>query len=203
MTPNYPPSDDRPDREPPLEASPYEERSTDGPVDAGKSVENPFRDHLDDGGNPYASPTAQETRAGSADPAKRVREVAVLLVIHGALLLLAAAFFVLTLVVFGIQATTPGAASEFPGDPHVWWLMLGYYGIAAIILIIVGGLQIYAGFRNYRLRNRPLGLAALSLGLALIFTCYCAPTGLVLGIYGLTVYLKQSTILAFEQARAT
>ena len=76
------------------------------------------------------------------------------------------------------------------------------YGIIAIVCGVCGVLRIAAGMCNLRFQRRQLGLAALGVGLATVFTGFCAPTAIGLGIYGLMVYFNDSVIAAFHLGSA-
>jgi hypothetical protein len=81
--------------------------------------------------------------------------------------------------------------------------MLVVYGIWG--LVVVGGafLHIVAGILNYRFRARVLGIVASIVGMmTTLLTCYCAPTGIALGVYGLICYMNQEVMQAFALAAA-
>ena len=73
------------------------------------------------------------------------------------------------------------------------------YGVMGAIGIVVGLLTIVGGARLTRFRSYVLGIVALSGGFFTIFAgCYCFPTALGLGIYGLVVLLNESVKSAFS-----
>jgi hypothetical protein len=80
-------------------------------------------------------------------------------------------------------------------EPGVMAVLMG---IIAAPGIICGGLHVAAGALNWSYRRRTLGMAALGVGLAAIFTGYCAPTAIALAIYGLIVYVNESVVAAFQ-----
>jgi hypothetical protein len=59
-----------------------------------------------------------------------------------------------------------------------------------------------AGIRNYKFRGRTLGLIALGGGMVTVMTCYCAPTAIGLGVYGLITYLNPEVAQAFAMGEA-
>ena len=63
-------------------------------------------------------------------------------------------------------------------------------------------LHVVAGLRNWRFRGRILGIVALAAGMVTVLTCYCLPTAMALGIYGLIVYLNGEVSDAFRMAEA-
>ena len=72
------------------------------------------------------------------------------------------------------------------------------YGVMAAAALVAGLLHIAAGVQNCRFRGRVLGIVVLASGfLVTPLTCYCAPTGVALGVYGLIVYLNGAVSEAF------
>jgi hypothetical protein len=77
-------------------------------------------------------------------------------------------------------------------------MMSGIYGGLGVVIGIIGALNLFAGYRNWKFKGRALGIVSLVAGLGTIFTCYCAPTSLALCIYGLIVYLNAPVAAAFR-----
>src|SRR5262249_5688450 len=73
----------------------------------------------------------------------------------------------------------------------------GIYVILGLATLAAGVLKIVAGVMNLKFRGRVLGFVAFGSGIATMFTCYCTPTALALGIYGLIVYLNRQAAQAF------
>jgi hypothetical protein len=84
----------------------------------------------------------------------------------------------------------------------VSWVLLVVYGGLGVLTLIAAALHIIAGIRNYSFRNRVLGLVALGGGMVTMFTCYCAPTAVALGVYGLVTYLNPEVARAFAMAES-
>ena len=61
-------------------------------------------------------------------------------------------------------------------------------------------MHIVAGIRNYKFRGRVFGLVALGGGMITMITCYCAPTAIALGVYGLITFLNPEVNQAFAMA---
>jgi hypothetical protein len=164
--------------------------------------------------NPYESPT-RDRPEGRKEPgplpppqepglAGHIRTIAVLMMIQG--------FFevafggVLTVMAFvfpaglaAMMAADPQAQAEGGPDPQsAARMMMVIYLAMGLAGVIPGLLHLVAGLRNVQYRGRNLGVAALSLGLATFPICICLPTALVLGVYGLVVYLQPSSVEAFE-----
>jgi hypothetical protein len=46
-----------------------------------------------------------------------------------------------------------------------------------------------------------MGLVSIIVGLASMFTCYCAPTAIALLVYGLMIYLNNAVRTAFQMGQ--
>ncbi len=66
-----------------------------------------------------------------------------------------------------------------------------------LLVFILGSLKIVAGARNYRYRNRALGIVALAVAPLSIFTFFCLPSAMVIMVYGLVVYLNRDVKRVF------
>lgn len=67
--------------------------------------------------------------------------------------------------------------------------------------IIPGLLQIIAGIANLRLKGRVFGIVALVSGMLSVGPCYYAPTAVGLLVYGLIIYLNETTKRVFALGR--
>ena len=70
--------------------------------------------------------------------------------------------------------------------------------VFAVALLFLGILSIFGGIGVMRLERRGLAITSLCLGMLTIATCYCFPTSLALGIYGLILLLNQPVMQAFS-----
>lgn len=170
--------------------------------------DNPFRD------NPYAAPATLGPMAGGAPFATgagrgligHVPAIAILMIVQGGLeivmggMLLFLGIF-LPLMMQGELAQEDGGGAGLPPG-FVPWMMLGIYGGLGLVTVALAIIRIVAGLRNYRFRSRTLGLIALVGGMATMFTCYCAPTSVALGIYGLITYVNPQVVHAFALGAA-
>ncbi|HVC92326.1 MAG TPA: hypothetical protein VND64_01485 [Pirellulales bacterium] len=156
-------------------------------------MENPYQSPQDNGSVPFSE-------GGSGGLGSHIRIVAILMMVQGGLESLIA---VLLLIMGGVMPTIFGAmAAGAPAGPGqappppaaVGWIVGGFYFGYGVVVLVVGVLNLVAGWRNFWFRGRAMGLVALSLGLVTLLTCYCFPTAAALFIYGLIVYLNgQST----------
>ncbi len=87
-----------------------------------------------------------------------------------------------------------------PGPEAMTWIFLAIYGGMGLITLVAAILHIFAGIRNYKFRSRVFGLVALGGGMVTMITCYCAPTAVALGVYGLITYLRPEVNHAFAMA---
>lgn len=192
--------------------------SLDSPPSAGLQPENPHGGNNPFSDNPYAAPpmSGDVSQAGPYPVApggagrgmtRHVPVVAILMMVQGGLEVLAG----LGLVGLGVFMTFMVRMEEFQqrgaGPPDMppealGWLMLAMYGGMGLVALVAGGLHLFAGLRNYRFRSRTLGFVALAGGLVTMFTCYCAPSAIALGVYGLITYVNPEVAQAFAMGEA-
>ncbi len=122
----------------------------------------------------------------------QVTVVAILLIIEGALELLVAFILLIGGPAMMLQLDRQGADTP----PAFVGLIVSIFGVLALAAAV---LKIVAGIKNLKYRGRTLGIVAMASGGLTMFTCYCAPTAIVLLIYGLIVYLNADVARAFEQ----
>lgn len=171
---------------------------------------NPFSD------NPYASPQMPADSgagvmgaygaAAGRSMVNHVTIVAILMIVQGALETVMGVLLVgMGVAMPFLIRMQPGAMKEAPpgfSPDTMSWLILAMYGGMGVVTVSAAGLHIFAGIRNYQFRNRTLGLVALAGGMATVLTCYCAPTAVGLGVYGLITYLNAPVAQAFAMGAA-
>lgn len=125
-----------------------------------------------------------------ADAVRRVRKMAVLLILQGAF----EATLGLAFTVFAVFLLSGRAALTLEGSPAevMTALVLGGPGMLG-----AGGLKIAGGIRNYSYRGKLLGILALASGGVSVLTCVCAPTAVALLVYGLKLYGQPQVERAF------
>ena len=132
---------------------------------------------------------------------RQVKIVAILLIVQGALEVAMGLFLcVMGPVMFSLMSSSPPPSSGGPTPPAA--LFGGIYLAMGLITLIAGVLKIVGGARNVKFRGRTLGFVALASGVVSMASCYCVPTALALGIYGLIVYLNERSARAFEMGDA-
>lgn len=150
---------------------------------------------------PYYPPPA------SRGMVKHVPVLAILMIVQGALEVLMGlgligmgAFFPMMMQgEMAQQAGPPGG----PPPEAMTWVLLAIYGGMGVVVLIGAVLHIFAGIRNYKFRGRVLGFVALIAGMVTtLMTCYCAPTAIALGVYGLICFLNPEVTHAFAMAKA-
>jgi hypothetical protein len=177
---------------------------------------------VDDTDNPFRSPGNEEPASAaipsesdeSIDPraigkAKYVPTVAILMIVHGVLMVAVALFFIFMIVVMvpllgqqmenqqDIQRQQNPNAPPLSKEGMTTMLYAVYGGMSAF-LFIIGALGIYTGIRNYGYHDRVLGLISLVLNMGSIFFCWCMPLSIGLMIFGMIIYLSPEADRAFR-----
>ena len=163
--------------------------------------------------NPYAAESVGQTGTGvpSFEPRispsilVQIRVIAVLLIVHGALLLLTGGVLIaVSIVMPGMIAAQQQKMQQPPNGPspaQMQTILFATYISMGIAGFIPGIIQIVAGILNFGLKGRVLGIVALVMGSISIGTCYCGPTSIALLVYGLIIYLNNSSVQAFALAK--
>ncbi|MFW5921557.1 MAG: hypothetical protein ACOCUS_06930 [Polyangiales bacterium] len=140
---------------------------------------------------------------------KHVPTVAILLGVQGGLEVLGSLFAMLYGLLYGAIAVMPLASPEMAEGPEnpeglvaVMGGMSAIFLLAAAAVFALGVLKLVACFFNFRYRKRTLGMVAVASAFASLITCYCAPTGIALAVYGLIVYSQDAVRKAFAMGEA-
>jgi hypothetical protein len=75
------------------------------------------------------------------------------------------------------------------------------YVVIGIPLFISGILRVAAAWQNYHFKGRILSIVSIIVGMATLFSCYCAPTAVGLLVYGLILHLNPAVQAAFDMGR--
>jgi hypothetical protein len=163
--------------------------------------------------NPYEAPTGGTPNSFGLGPLPspqepgmvgQVRIVSILMMVQGSLDLLVGLGLIGMGIFMGIfmreamMENPQFRQANGPSPDFMANMMAGIYGGLGVVIGIIGALNIFAGYRNWKFKSRTLGIVSLVAGLGPIFTCYCAPTSLALCIYGLIVYLNVPVAAAFR-----
>lgn len=133
---------------------------------------------------------------------RQIKVIAILLLVQGSLELVMGGFLtVMGPLMMGIMSAAPPPPSGGapPPPPEIF---AGIYMAMGIPTALAGILKIVSGIYNLRLKGRVLGYVALGSGLLSAASCYCLPTALGLGIYGLIVFLNQKAGEAFSMVES-
>lgn len=122
------------------------------------------------------------------------------MIVQGCMELLMGLFLIGMAGVFPALLAMEQGRANGPEPPPVW-LFVGIYGVMGLGISIPGILRIIAGFNVYRFRRRMFGIVANCVGFLTMFTCYCAPTAIALGVYSLIVLLQPSVVQAFDRQK--
>ena len=141
-------------------------------------------------------------RLESRGKVPHVERLLIVMMVHGALILLMAAFLLLYMVVFGASL----AGAETPSSEVIPGEMLGMVGgfglILTALLAVPGTLQVVGGWYMRSFRYRWLSLLALAGGLLMtVISCigvYCIPTSLGLLIWGAIVLFDADVVKRFQ-----
>jgi hypothetical protein len=163
--------------------------------------------------NPYASPSfdpkqfqdypshfppPQNTGFGWV---QQVRVVAILNCVQGGLECLMGIFMggmgVFLSYMLQAERNNPNFRNNNQPPPGMEWVFGGVYLAIGVVLLLAGILRLYAGIRNFGYRGRILGIVSMVCGMISVFSCYCAPTGIAMIIYGLIVFLNPAVQAAF------
>jgi hypothetical protein len=164
--------------------------------------------------NPYESPTMQQLVSGNepgplpppSEPglAGHIRIVAVLMMVQGFFEVVFGGMLTIMAFVFptflaAVMAADPQVQKEGAPDPEAAaQMMMVVYLVMGLAGVVPGLLHIAAGLRNLLYKGRTFGMIALGVGLATVPTFLCLPTAILVGIYGLLVYLNTSSVKAFH-----
>ncbi|MDB5345111.1 MAG: hypothetical protein JWP89_3488 [Schlesneria sp.] len=177
---------------------------------------------MDDFENPYLPPSSDEPSPAAipseiddgVDPrtigkARYVPWVAITMIAHGVLMLIAAIGFIGMIVFFvpqiseQVEKQQQMQRQENPNAPQIpkdgmTAILYVTYGAMSAFLFVIGILGIYAGIRNYGYRNRILGIITMVLNMGSILFCWCLPFSIGLLIFGMIVYLSPEADRAFR-----
>jgi hypothetical protein len=166
--------------------------------------------------NPYESPI-RAAPTGRKEPgplpppqepglAGHIRVVAVLMMVQGFFELSFGAMLTVMAFVFpsmmgAMMAADPEMQQGGPDAATAARMMMVIYLVMGLAGVIPGVVHLAAGVRNVAYKGRTLGIVAFCLGLATLPIMICLPTALILGVYGLVVYLNPAATQAFEMGQ--
>ncbi len=153
--------------------------------------------------NPYATPgsggTAQygvQINPHYSAYVQQVRVVAILSIVHGALLVLMGLYFVFLAVVMGLFL--PGQMQNQANAPPPMWVFWLIYGGLGAVNLIGGIMQIWGGIEANRFRRRVFFMVSLFVGGLSLINCMCTFTAIPLAVYGMIVATNPAVVAAFR-----
>jgi hypothetical protein len=127
---------------------------------------------------------------------RQIKVVAILLMVEGGLESLMGIFLtVMGPVMMTILKDAPTTSSGSPPPPALFGAIYIVMGVATLH---AGIIKVVAGIRNVSFKSRMLGFIGLGSCLLSFASCYCIPTALGVGIYGLIVYINEKSAQAFQ-----
>ncbi len=128
---------------------------------------------------------------------RQIKVVAILMMIEGVLEGLMGIFLcVMGPVMMELLKSTPTPPHGAGAPPPE--LFGAIYIAMGIPTLLAGIIKVVAGIRNVSFKSRTLGFIGLGSGLLSFASCYCIPTALGVGIYGLIVYINEKSAQAFQ-----
>lgn len=150
--------------------------------------------------NPYAPPdVVSDAHTSGGRIPRGVRGVAVFLIVQGILeTLLGVVCGVVGPFVATSIASEVRTGRAFKED-SMRALLIAVYVLLGVVGTLGGGLKIVAGVKTLNLRGGSLRFVALASCIVTSILCYCAPSAIALGIWGLVVHLRPDVQAAFRR----
>ncbi len=127
---------------------------------------------------------------------RQIKIVAILLMVEGAFEALMGIFYIIMgPVMMTFMRSAPSTTAPGGPPPEMFGAIYIAMGAATLLAAII---KVIGGIRNVSLKSRTLGFIALGSGILSFASCYCAPTALALGVYGLIVYVNERSAQAFQ-----
>lgn len=133
---------------------------------------------------------------------RQIKVVAILLIVEGGLEALMGILLCVMgplMMAFLSSAPPPSSPGAAPPPPALFGAI--YIGMG-VVTLVAATLKIVAGIRNLRFKGRTLGFVAFGSTVLALASCYCIPTALALGVYGLIVYLDGRSAQAFQMGES-
>jgi hypothetical protein len=131
---------------------------------------------------------------------QQVPIVGILMIVHGALVALMGLLYAIMgptmLAMFQLDQN----AAKRPDDQTMMTIMSIVYIGCGLLVLGIGALHVISGIQCMRFRGRTLAIATLFCNIPVLMTCYCAPTGIGITVYGLIVLFQNDVAQAFAMA---
>lgn len=157
---------------------------------------NPYADN--DQQSPYAFQT-QIPNPIDDGYVKQLPVIGTLVIVQACLELLMFMMMVaMSALMIGMQNSPQ--MQKVPNAPSMQFIGIGY-AIFGALVGVTAILRLASGIMILRKKGRIYSIVVSIVGLASVFTCYCAPTSLALAIYSLVVLIQPSVIEQFKRSR--
>jgi hypothetical protein len=124
--------------------------------------------------------------------------VGILQIVFGAMELLMGGLLLFYAVLFTfVMPNMKNPGGELPPPEAMFWISIGL-SIGGLVVVCFSILRIASGIYSFWFKKRTLMLVSLIGGMVTLFTCYCAPFSLGVGIYGLIVMLDPAVRQAYR-----
>ncbi len=129
--------------------------------------------------------------------AGQVPIVSILMIVHGAMLsLMGLLYAIMGPALFAMMQIDK---QNVRGDDQAFMgVMSGVYIGCGVVMLAIGILHVTSGIMALRYRSRILAIVTLFTNVVALWTCYCAPTGLAVMIFGLIVFFNHEVAEAFR-----
>ncbi|QEG42275.1 hypothetical protein [Roseimaritima ulvae] len=154
---------------------------------------------------PPSNPYATTQQAGFMPPdasqphysaiVQQMMPYGILMMVNGGL------FALLGLFMVAMPALALTMAEGGDLDDQETMIIIAVYGGMGLLMLIGAALQLWGGWRAIHFRGMAwviVGIASAAMG---SLTCYCAPTGIALGIWGLILLLNPDIQHAFRMGK--
>ncbi|MEI7683894.1 MAG: hypothetical protein WCL32_02625 [Planctomycetota bacterium] len=129
----------------------------------------------------------------------QVTVIGILMIINGSLAIVMGSFLAAVgPFMFTMMKADQNRGGMAPGEENILTGMMIGYVTVGIAVFLCGLLNVIAGIRALKFRNRTFVIVALFSNFVPLFTCYCLPTSMGLMIYGLIVMFQTDVAQAFE-----
>ena len=168
---------------------------------------NPF-----DSSNPYGARASMPSRYAEGDIqlaenqqrglVGHIPVIGILMIVQG-VLVMSMAVFIGVYAVFMPQffeemrrdmAAQGAGGAAMPPEFGTWFMVVG--ALIAATIGIVAVTTVLSGIKLLKFRGRTFAIVTLCCGMLTFATCYCFPTALALGVYGLIVLLNGPVTVA-------
>jgi uncharacterized membrane protein HdeD (DUF308 family) len=104
-------------------------------------------------------------------------------------------------IFMGSISNNPQMVEQFEKSNLTPQVMIYIYVGLGVAVGAMAVMRLVSGILTLRKRGRIFAIVTSIVGLAAVFTCYCAPTSIALAIYSLIVLVQPAVIAEYERVR--